>query len=258
MKNPVREKILSGKKALGTFMTLGSADVAEALALAGLDYIIIDGEHGPFAPESALSFARACEKYGVAPFVRTPNGQRQSVLHMLEIGALGLVVPFLSTVAEVQELVSYAKYPPLGMRGCNLVARQAGFGFSDKSHLPIQDFFDVCNRETLLLPQCETAGFLENIEEICALPGVDGIFIGPYDLSVALGVPAQVGSDIVLRAIDRVLAACKQSGKMSFIFARDAETASRNFGLGFDSVTCTSDGNLLVDGYKKLIGSIGL
>ena len=140
------------------------------------------------------------------------DSSRAAVLHALDLGARGIIIPDVQSVEEARRLVEYAKYYPLGARGFAF-SRSAKYGFLPELK-QIGDYFTATNQRTILMPQCETAGALEHIEEIAALDGIDGIFVGPYDLSVALGAPARFAE-----ALDRVIAACRASGKLAFIYA---------------------------------------
>lgn len=251
MKNILKEKFLKGEKALGTFFELGSATAVECLGLSGLDFLIIDTEHGPFDVESAMDFIRAAELRKITPLVRIKDSTRPSVLKMLDVGAKGLIIPCINTVDEVRKLVEFGKYHPLGKRGF-APARAAGFGYEDFAK-DIDSYFEICNRETLILPQCETLGCLEHIEEIAAMEGVDGIFIGPYDLSIALGKPARFADPEVTGAIDRILKACKAAGKFAFIYAGDEEAARKHFDAGFDAIAYAMDALVYVNAFRGLV-----
>src|SRR5690554_6154691 len=215
MKNLLKEKIKNGNQAIGTFFELGGSTAVECLGISGLDFFIIDTEHGPFDVESSMDFIRTAELSSITPLVKIKDVSRPSVLKMLDIGAKGLIVPCVENIEQVKNLVEWAKYYPLGKRGF-FTARPAGYGYKDFVK-NIDNYFKVCNEETLLIPQCETIGCLENIEEIAKLEGVDGIFIGPYDLSIAMGKPSQFDDPAFLNAITRILKACKDANKFSFI-----------------------------------------
>ena len=120
----------------------------------------------------------------------------------------------------------------------------------------MDEFFAISNRETLLIPQCETRDALEHIEEIVAVEGVDGIFVGPYDLSVALGKPAQLEDPELLAGIDRILAACKAQGKLSMIFSGSSETTARFLEQGFDCVTCGMDTLFLIQAIQNYVADV--
>lgn len=254
MKNLLKEKMLSGKNVLGSFFELGSSTAVEALGISGLDYLIIDTEHGPFDTESSMNFIRAAELKNITPLVRIKDITRPSVLKMLDIGAKGLIVPCVETVDEVKKLVEWSKYYPLGKRGL-FMARPSGYGFEDFSK-NINEYFKICNSETLLIPQCETIGCLDNIVEIVNIEGVDGIFIGPYDLSIGMGKPAQFGDPVFKEAISSILKACKDAGKFAFIYTGDNAAAKQYFKDGFDGVAVNMDVAILVKAYKSLINEI--
>ncbi len=249
MKNTMREKMLAGEKTLGTFMAIGSGTSAECIGLAGYDYVIIDTEHGPFNPDSAAKL------YGTTPFVRVQDTSRASILKMLDGGAMGLIIPQIHTIEEIRHIVEYGKYPPVGSRG---VAPGVGTGFwaEDWAQHGLAQTFETANRETLLFPQCETVGCLEHIEEIAAVDGVDGIFVGPFDLSVAMGIPLDFEHPDFKAALSRILDACKAAGKPTIIYAGTEEDARKDFAMGFTSVAYNQDGALLIEALKAAKASI--
>ncbi|NLC72429.1 MAG: hypothetical protein GX684_01450 [Ruminococcaceae bacterium] len=238
------------KKTVGTFFELGSCNAMECLCAAGFDYVIIDTEHGPFSEESTADFIRAAENRNVLPFVRIGGVSRPLVLRMLDIGARGLIVPNIKTVQEVRELVSYAKFTPIGQRGF-CPTRTSAWGSAPWS-ADIEAYMKECNKRCLVIPQCETKEALDSIEEIAAIKGVDGIFIGPFDLSLALGVPGQFFTPVMQNAIKRILDACKKHRKKAYIFASTPEMAQKFFAMGADSVTCGLDAGMLISAAKSV------
>ncbi len=252
MKNMVKAKIAKGEKVLGTFHEIGSATGVELLGYGGLDYVIVDTEHGPFDVESTQQFIRAANGAEITPFVRIKDGQRNSVLKMLDVGAQGLIIPNVKTVEEVEELVDFGKYFPLGNRG---VAPTSGSKFwtADYASQGLDHYFKVSNEETLIIPQCETRECLENIEEIVAIDGVDGIFVGPYDLSTALGKPGQFDDQEIIDAIQHISDVCKKAGKMSFIYAGDIETSKKDYDIGYDAVCFGMDAMILMNAVKNIV-----
>lgn len=249
MKNLTREKMLRGEKTLGCFMELGSATAAECLGLAGMDYLIIDTEHGAYDPESALDFIRAAKLYNVTPFARVQEISRPAILKLLDAGAMGLIIPCVNTVEEARNIVRWGKYTPVGQRG---VAGSAGTGYwyEDYASHGLPEYFAISNRETMLFPQCETLGCLEHIEEIVALDGIDGIFLGPFDLSAAMGIPGQFDHPDLLQALRHVQQVCRAAGKPSIIFAGTEAKAREGFAMGYDSVAYSMDAMLLVEACK--------
>ena len=255
MKNTVREKMLRGEKTLGIFMELGTATVAECLGLAGMDYLIIDTEHGPFDPFAALDFIRAARLYNVTPFARVQEISRAAILKLLDVGAQGLIIPSVNTVAEAEAIVSYGKYMPRGQRGV-AAAAGPGFWYEDYATQGMAHYFDFSNRETMLIPQCETLGCLEHLEEIVAIDGIDGIFVGPYDLSTAMGIPGEFDKPEFREAVRHIQAVCAAAKKPTLIFAGTEQAAREDFALGYDSVAYSMDAMLLVNACKAARESI--
>lgn len=255
MKNHVREKMLSGEKTVGTFFELGSATAAECIGLAGLDYLIIDQEHGPFNPQTTLTYVQAAKLYGVTPFARAQEISRPAILKLLDAGVMGLIIPCVRTRAELEEIVEYGKYAPLGRRG---VASAAGtsFWYGEEAQHGMEQYFEISNRETLLIPQCETVECLEHIEEFAGIDGIDGFFVGPYDLSTAMNKPGQFDDPEVIAAIDRVRKACRAAHKFSFIYAGTEEKAREHLEKGFDSVAFNLDAIMLTESYRAAKGRI--
>ena len=250
MENAVLKKSREGGRTLGTFVAMGSPLAVESLRYTGLDYVIVDTEHTPAGIESAAAQIAAAQGAGLTALARANEISRTAILRLLDVGAQGVVVPCVETVEQIHELIQYAKFAPLGNRGY-CPTRDGGWGYAaHAASLPA--YMEACNRETLLLPQCETAGCLEHIEEITAIEGVDGIFVGPFDLSIALGRPGEFDAPEVRSAIARVQAACRKNGKLSMIFTGDAASSRQRFAEGYDSVALSMDTLLYVEMYKKL------
>lgn len=252
MKNRVLEKFRAGEKSIGTFTHLLSAPAIEALAYTGLDYVIIDMEHSPIAAEHAAELVGVASGAGLAPFVRVDAIERSPVLKMLDVGAAGLIVPGVESVGEIKRLVEYAKFAPLGNRGY-CPSRDGGWGMAECYAEGMGGYMDSANRQTLLLPQCETMGCLENIDEILGTDGVDGIFIGPFDLSIALGIPGDFANERHINAVAHVLDVCHRHGKLAVMFCGGAEAANGYFRQGFDSVTVSLDISVLADAFGEVV-----
>ena len=255
MENAVLQKFREGRPSLGTFTVLNNPLAVESLRYTGLDYVIVDTEHSPVGIESAAAQIAAAQGAGLTALARANEISRTAVLRLLDVGAQGVVVPCVETVDEVRELIQYAKFAPLGNRGF-CPTRDGGWGFDAESLQGTEAYFARCNRETLLLPQCETRGCLEHIDEITAMEGVDGIFVGPFDLSIALGIPMQFDAPAMKEAMARILDACHRNHKMAFIFCGDAEAARQWAAEGYDSVTTGLDALMLMDAYRDMVRTI--
>ena len=255
MKNTLKEKLARKEKPIGTFFELGSPSVVEALGRTGLDFVILDNEHGPFEAESTRDFARAAENVGLTALARVREVSRPAILKLLDIGVQGVIVPDVHTVEEVQKLVDYTKYYPTGKRGF-CPSRKDGWGFDEMAQQSVLGQMAYWNREILLIPQCETVGALEHIEEIVSMEGVDGIFVGPFDLSISMGIPGQFEKPEFQEALARVHQACQDAGKFSMIFTGNAAAVAEHFNAGFDSVAFGLDAALLVNAYRSALAEI--
>lgn len=251
-KNFVLEKLQDKKRILGTFFHSGSGLIMDAIGLSGLDFVIIDRELSSFSDEAVGDMIRAAEAKDLTPFVRIPEITRASVQKPLDLGAKGLIVPSVGGVDEVKRLIEYSKYPPVGNRGMAM-CRGSDFGMNA---LPLPEHWQQHNRETLMIPMCETREFFQSIKEIAAMDGVDGIFIGPSDLSVALGKPGEFDDPIIRDAFQHVVNVCKANGKFSLIYAPDIALAERFIGMGFSGCASAIDVNLMFSSYQQLATGI--
>ena len=253
--NPILEKFSRQEPTIGTFTQLASTTAVECLGRTGLDYVLMDTEHGQVDIHYLTGAITAADAAGVVPLVRINEISRSKVLQPLDYGAKGLIVPAVETVEEVRKLVEYAKFPPLGNRGF-CPTRDGGWGYDPIHADGISAYFEAANRETLLIPQCETAGCLEHIEEIMAIDGVDGIFVGPFDLSIALGHPLEFECPEMKAALARILKACHRNGKIAFAFCKDTEVARTRLAEGFDSVTISLDTQLLINAGRSMVQAV--
>jgi 4-hydroxy-2-oxoheptanedioate aldolase len=248
--NQLKEKFRNREKVLGTFIWMGGASTVEALGYTGLDFIIIDNEHGPFDVETTQGMIRTAELSDMTSCVRITNVTRTNVLKQLDAGAEAIIVPDVKHLSEIKDLVRYAKYYPVGERGVAF-ARKAGYGYADSTQHGLQNYFDTMNRETLLIPQCETKECVELIDDIVAVEGIDGIFIGPYDLSASLGHPGEFEAPAVKEALHKVITAVRNAGKLLMIFTFNKDDIRKYYDMGADAVVYASDVNVMVDAFRR-------
>lgn len=252
MMNKLLRMFKEGRQSLGTVTHMRSVTAIEALGLTGLDYVWIDMEHCPLGIESAVAMIAAAEGAGLTPVVRINEVERSPILRLLDSGAQALVVPALDTVEQVQQVISFAKFAPLGQRGFCL-ARDDRWGNAEHASHGIPDYMATANAETLLLIQCETVGCLENIDAITALEGVDGIVLGPFDLSIAMDIPGKFDHPDFLAAVRRIRESCQKNNKLSVIFSGGAAAARTYLADGFNSVTVGLDVIQYINAYKALV-----
>ena len=186
----------------------------------------------------------------IEPILEVPD----YVLKLLDVGVKGLIVPNVQSVEDVKTLISYAKYYPLGERGF-CPTRKDGWGFDMPEAVP--EIMRRFNEETLLIPQCETVGALEAIEEIAALDGVDGVFVGPFDLSISMGIPGQFQSEAFQTALTRILRACHEAGKFCLFFGGTKEAVQQGFARGFDGMAYGIDTMLFIELLRDAFGAVG-
>lgn len=251
MENKVKKKLENHEKVFGTFFTMGNMSAMECLGYTGLDFVIVDTEHGPFDTETAMNLIRAAEGVNLTPIMRIADVTHKEIQRALDIGAKGLIIPCLRTMDEMRRLVDLAKFAPLGNRGF-IKGRGSGFGYQEWAS-DIDDFMRISNEQLLVLPQCETVECLECIEEVVKLDGIDGIFVGPFDLSIAMGIPAQFDHPDFVAAVDRILTACRSAGKTALIFTSSIGDAKRYLEKGFDGAAHTIDAAVLVEGYRSIV-----
>ena len=250
MKNIVKEKLANNEKVIGTFLVTSSTYGVESLGNTGIDYVIIDTEHGPYNTETMADLIRAAENVNLTPFVRISDINHKEIQRTVDLGAQGLIVPLVRTMEQIQQLVNYAKFFPVGNRGF-APTRSNKFGHDENFAFGIEEFMRICNDNVMVIPQCETAECLEIIEDVVNVNGIDGIFIGPYDLSISLGIPLQFENITYKLALKRILAACNDKDKPSFIFSGDMDVAIELLNKGFDSVAYSLDSDILAQSYKK-------
>lgn len=253
MENSLKRKLQNGERPLGTFFASGSPIMMECLGRTGLDFVVIDNEHAPMEAETTTDLIRAAELVGLCPLTRVREISRPAILKLLDVGAKGLIIPNVQSVDDVKTLISYAKYYPLGERGF-CPTRKDGWGFDMPDAVP--EVMRKCNEATLLIPQCETMGALESIEEITALEGVDGIFVGPFDLSISMGIPGQFSSERFQSALTRILRACHEAGKFCLFFGGTKEAVQQGFARGFDGMAYGIDTMLFIELLRKEFGVV--
>lgn len=204
--NHVRERLRAGEPTIGSFIGLGSPNVAELMAHAGFDWLVVETEHNALDTAEIQHMLMAMNGTDVIPIVRLPSMSAVYVQRALDIGAMGIVVPLVRTAAEARAVVSATRYPPLGVRS---------FGALRASHYTYDnaDYFARANDHILTVFIIETREALENLDEIAAVDGVDVLFIGPADLSIALGEsPVNPASAALDAAIERALEVGRRHG----------------------------------------------
>lgn len=255
MQNRLRERIAEKGNATGTFLGVTTVPIMECLGYTGLDFVIIDTEHGPYDTQPMSDLIQAAERGGMAPIVRIADVTHKEIQRAVDNGAEGLIVPCLRTVEEFRKAVELAKFAPLGNRGF-IKGRGSGFGNLPWASGSLEDYMKKSNERLLLLPQCETKEALEEIEKIVAIDGLDGIFIGPFDLSISMGIPGNFEEPAFLEAVAHILQVCKKAGKLCMIYTNTVEEAKRYLAQGFDAVANSMDTIVFTEAYRSVVKQI--
>lgn len=251
IENKVLWQFRNGQPSIGTISHLRNTTAVECLGATGLDFVLLDMEHSALDISQLYDCIIAADAGHITPLVRLPQVDRGAALRALDAGARGIVVPDIEAVEQVETLVSYTKFKAKGKRGY-CMTRDGQWGYGDSYVGGMAAYMQTCNSETLLLPQCETMGCLAHIEEITAMEGVDGILVGPFDLSIAMGLDGQFDHPDFKAAVARILAACKKNGKLSMIFAANEADMKSRTEQGFDSVLYGIDILTLISHYKDV------
>lgn len=239
----LKSKLRKGALLVGTMISeVRNPNVAYMLAQSGFDFFIIDNEHGAYSPETLSNLIAAARGAGIAPIVRIPEIRRETILKPLDSGAAGLLVPQVNTVEQAKEIMMHAKYPPAGNRG---VALRRAHSLYRKVNPP--EYLQQANEETFIAVQAETPLAIENLEAIVSVSAADAVFVGPFDLSVSLGIPGEMDHPREVEAIDRVVEICRNHGIVSGIHLFDLKALKMWVEKGMRFVTYSSDIALLAD-----------
>jgi 4-hydroxy-2-oxoheptanedioate aldolase len=240
--------IQSRRPIIGIWQHFPLPMVSRYLGLMGWDWVILDMQHSCPNTETAYECLHTLRMAGAAPILRTSVGAPSEVQRALDLGARGVVVPMVNSVAEAKILAASAKYPPLG---CRSMGSDAAWHYGD-------DYPERANRETLLLVQVEHIDSVNAVESIMATPGVDGCFIGPTDLALSMGLPR---TDYERHpdhraAIARTLAACRATGKLACCNTYSMNDAREKLSHGFDCITFKSEADLFMSAGANLLAEL--
>lgn len=243
------KETFQARTALGCFSKTTDSAFVEACGYAGLDFIIIDMEHGPVSYETVHNHVRAAKLGGVHSIIRAKSNDEHSIGSALDSGADGVQVPNVNTVAQAKQAVSAAKFHPKGSRGVCRFVRAAKFGTQDKS-----DYFSLAN-EKLLILQVEGVEGVNNLEEILAIPGIDVLFIGPYDLSQSVGKPGEVDAPEVTELMQKIAEQAKAADVALGTFCDSLENLKKFKQQGFDYIAYSVDVNIFTEACKFIFTS---
>ena len=242
----MKERLAAGETLFGTFLSLGSPLAAEALGLAGFDWLLVDLEHGGGHESELLGQVLGARAAGVHALARVESAERSRTARVLDYGVEGVMCPQVSSGAAAADWAAALHYAPGGNRGIALYHRAARFGTDP-------DALENARRTTLGVAQIESPGAVEEVERIAAVPGVDVVFIGPSDLTFSMGIFRQFDSPQYRDAVSRVVGAARDAGKTAGIFLGSPDLIPQALADGFRMIALGSDATLLMAGAKAAL-----
>ena len=224
----LRDRIKNKEVVLGMFTKFNNMTATELIGNAGFDFIIVDMEHANFSFYDTENIIRVAEGCGMSTVVRTAYPAKEDVLHALDSGADGVQIPSLSTIESATEICRGSKYYPEGDRGASVTQRSSKYGCWDKD----EPYFQYANRNSCVIVHVENKEMAAAIEELCEIPQIDVVFIGPADLSQSLGKPGQPGDPAVVAVIEDVIQKTLKAGKAVGIYVGTVAAAKKYVELG--------------------------
>jgi 4-hydroxy-2-oxoheptanedioate aldolase len=247
--NRFKRAIRDGQPQIGLWVALGDPLCAELCAGAGFDWLLLDAEHGPNDLRTLLSQLQAVAAYDSHPVVRPRVGDTHLIKQILEIGAQTLLIPMVETAEQAAALVAAMQYPPTGVRGVG-----AALGRSSRwNRMPA--YLKQAGEEMCLLVQIETRRGLDNLKAIAGVSGVDGVFIGPADLSASMGHLGEMGHPEVLETIEQCIRDIRAANKAAGILMGDEKLVRRYLELGCTFIAVGADDILLSQAADRLAGN---
>lgn len=255
--NPFLQRKGRKEPVIGTWAQTKSPEFCEIAARAGFNFIIIDMEHGSFGIEGAVEMIRAVEANGAVPIVRVPDHSRTNIFKVLDAGAVGVLVPSVSTADEARAIVEASTYGPKGKRGACPCTRGTGHGVDDWN-----EYLGWVRENVFVSALIETPQGVENFDEIIAVPGIDFVTLGPFDLAQALGYEGNFAHPDVQATLESLAARALANNVdvMAVSFASDGAGVRSDFdrwiSKGVDVVAISSDRFLLSFGMKSLVRAV--
>lgn len=244
--NALKRKLSAGQACFGAWVLSTSADMVEILAYAGLDFLVLDHEHGQGSIDDAIGQLRAMKGTECTGVLRVPSNDHIYIKRALDAGVGGIMVPNVNNAEQARHVVEACKYAPAGIRGAFGGMRAMKYGFNP-------DYFDTSFEDLLVVVQVENAGAIDRIPEIAAVDGIDVIFIGPRDLSATLGKLNQFDDPVVRGQIDRATEAILKAGKILGSTATSGKVAKEMAAKGFRFIVPGSDATILGLGVRSIL-----
>ena len=250
--NWIRKRIHKDETLVGTFLVLGSETVTEVIGQYGFDWVVIDLEHGTGGEGTLLHQMQSLSSSSAATIVRVPSHDPAHFKRALDLGASGIMVPWVNSAEEARAAVRATRYPPDGLRGLSSSVRAAGYGREFK------DYLAAANRQVTTIIQVETVEAMEQIDQIAAVDGVDVLFVGPSDLSLSLGIYNNLKHRVFRTACTKIVRACEEHDKTAGILVKDPGGFAATAKEGFRFIALASDLAFLKTGIQQSLDKIKL
>jgi 4-hydroxy-2-oxoheptanedioate aldolase len=245
--NTLKLRLLDRQPCRGLWLSLPSVAAVRLLARLPWDWMLVDAEHGPMGAETMTQLVAAIADAGRAPMVRVAHGDVENIKRALDAGAWGIIAPMVNTAAQARAVVAAARFPPLGQRSFG--SAWAGLAFD----LSMPEYRRRANDETLVFVQIESGAALDNLDAICGVPGVDGVFVGPVDLAISLYLEPDPENQhpVVQAALKEILRAANAHRLPAGIYCSGARAAADRISQGFLLVNVASDVGALLQGVRS-------
>lgn len=243
----LRARLREGRPLLVTFVIVPRVEIVEAAAVAGFDGVVLDQEHGPIGIGDLPPLLAAAHGAGLAAVVRVPECRPKAIEAALDAGADGVLVPHVGTAEDAARAVAAARFAPEGSRGVNPWVRAARYGRDEAAYLA------SANASAAVIAMIEGLEGTRDAEEIVATPGLDGVFVGPYDLSAALGKPGRIDDPDVRERIDGIAARAREAGVAAAVFTPSPPAAPEWIERGFRLVALSVDAKMILEGFRAAV-----
>lgn len=246
----LKEKLKNHEVVFGTFYKLNSPIATEMIGWSGMDFIVVDCEHGSIGYESVENIVRCADSTGLSTVVRVASDSEEHILHALDSGAEGVQIPDMKTVEQFEKAVNACKYFPLGTRGLSRGTRSSKFGFWDEAEKP---YVQAANERSLVVVHIENKEMADAIEEICRIPEIDVVFVGPADLSQSLGIPGKSRDPLVVETACQVIETAERYGKAGGINVTNQQDMDMYINRGARYIMYGSDTGIFAKGLKTTV-----
>ncbi len=250
-KNYIKEKLSDKKPVIGTWSIIPSTIVVDILSNSGLDFIILDREHGSLTFETAQKMIIACESNSVSPIIRVGDIIKADIQNALDIGSHAIQIPNVENTDDVKKIIKFSKYPPNGDRGFSPFTRAGGYSIENAKNL-----MNKANNNTLNIINIESVKAFENIENFCRFKEVDIFFIGLFDLSKSLNIPGQIEDKQIINIVKEIVKIADKYNKHVGTISNSIEKINYYKDIGLRYLVHLVDCEMLRDSYSKIVKSI--